>query len=666
LEGRAPDAATPCPRSTPPPLHPNPQTTNNNTNSWGPVIPQQAPASATGPQAAANANATTTTTTAGTAAPPPSLRTTHRLYLSEQTEQAKLDPPKLIAVDVEVAKPCVASAQSLAAWNEYGRASGMRVVKTIVHPGEVNKIRDLPSHPHVVVTHTDSPELYVWNMETQPDVRPKAGVVGGAGGPGGSASGGPTGGGLTASGAGVQWPTTPNTADAVLRGHKQDAQFPLATSAAGASGGGPSLVASGGQDRLVLLWSLADVQSAALASAAAAKGASGGVSPATRGGGSANGGSGSGGARATAIDARVKLEGHADTVEDVVFRPGSSEVLASVGDDKQLLFWDTRCAGRGGKGGGGGGGGGPVCAVKGAHGPEADVHCVDWSGLREHVVATGAADGSVRVWDVRALSSALSVGGGGGAGAKGAAAAPACVRTWRGAHTAAVMRVEWHPHAPGVFATGGEDHTVLLWRLGLQEGGAGGVVPESEVEGGEEEGAVGSGGGGGRGRGAGAAAGPGTGSSSAAPKELLFRHVGHRQGRVIDLQWCPADDWLLCSVSDDTSADYSAAQAAQAAADAAAKAAAAATTTQAAAADSSATNPPAPAGAAPPANAVAAAVGRGGGTLQVWRVNDLLYRADDEVVRELERQREWMVSGGQRPAAAQAQAQAAQGAGQAE
>eukprot|EP00976_Prorocentrum_cordatum_P003602 70435-Prorocentrum_minimum.AAC.1 len=31
--------------------------------------------------------------------------------------------------------------------------------KIIPHPGEVNKIREVPDIPHVVVTHTDAPEV---------------------------------------------------------------------------------------------------------------------------------------------------------------------------------------------------------------------------------------------------------------------------------------------------------------------------------------------------------------------------------------------------------------------------------------------------------------------------------------------------------------------------
>ena len=34
---------------------------------------------------------------------------------------------------------------------------------------QVNKIRECPLHPHMVVTHTDAKELYVWDIEKQPN-----------------------------------------------------------------------------------------------------------------------------------------------------------------------------------------------------------------------------------------------------------------------------------------------------------------------------------------------------------------------------------------------------------------------------------------------------------------------------------------------------------------
>lgn len=38
----------------------------------------------------------------------------------------------------------------------------------------------------------------------------------------------------------------------------------------------------------------------------------------------------------------LQLEGHKATVEDVVFKASSEHELASVGDDRQLMMWDTR------------------------------------------------------------------------------------------------------------------------------------------------------------------------------------------------------------------------------------------------------------------------------------------------------------------------------------
>ena len=34
---------------------------------------------------------------------------------------------------------------------------------------QVNKIRECPQHPSVVVTHTDAPQLFVWSTERQPN-----------------------------------------------------------------------------------------------------------------------------------------------------------------------------------------------------------------------------------------------------------------------------------------------------------------------------------------------------------------------------------------------------------------------------------------------------------------------------------------------------------------
>eukprot|EP00281_Chroomonas_sp_CCMP1168_P031913 CAMPEP_0206242778 /NCGR_PEP_ID=MMETSP0047_2-20121206/17240_1 /ASSEMBLY_ACC=CAM_ASM_000192 /TAXON_ID=195065 /ORGANISM="Chroomonas mesostigmatica_cf, Strain CCMP1168" /LENGTH=430 /DNA_ID=CAMNT_0053667823 /DNA_START=25 /DNA_END=1317 /DNA_ORIENTATION=+ len=66
----------------------------------------------------------------------------------------------------------------------------------------------------------------------------------------------------------------------------------------------------------------------------------------------------------------------------------------------------------------------------------------------------------------------------------------------------------------------------------------------------------------------------------AGPPEIIFRHTGHR-GSVQDLQWNPVDPWCIASVSEDAS------------------------------------------------------WAQGGGTLQIWRPVDYLYRTDEDCLAEL-------------------------------
>jgi hypothetical protein len=44
----------------------------------------------------------------------------------------------------------------------------------------------------------------------------------------------------------------------------------------------------------------------------------------------------------TSVKERSRFQGHTDTIEDVVFRPGNADEFCSVGDDKALIFWDAR------------------------------------------------------------------------------------------------------------------------------------------------------------------------------------------------------------------------------------------------------------------------------------------------------------------------------------
>ncbi|KAK9838348.1 hypothetical protein WJX81_006464 [Elliptochloris bilobata] len=396
------------------------------------------------------------------------------MYLSQRTDaniNTKSPPNALLVATAELCEWRVAAAEAILNFSDADQSQQVKVIKTILHPGEVNKIREVPGHSEVVVTHTDSKELYVWHTGRQPNRKEK----------------------VTASAA-------LSVADLTLIGHTADAEFALGVATAA------PLVASGGKDKSVMVWNLADADGGALLARADPDA----VDPNPKA---------DAGRAPSRLDAQSRLKGHTDTVEDVVWRPDSAAELASVGDDRALLFWDTRAAHS------------PAGRVPDAHGPAHDLHCVDWSALQPHLVATGAADGSVRVWDKRELARPLHI---------------------FAVHVKPTMRMEWSPTHEGVLASGGEDRRICIWDLNRGAGG-------------------------------------GTGDGDAKrPPQLMFLHSGHRGG-VADFQWVPgepADPFTMASVSD---------------------------------------------------NGV-------GGTLQLWRINDMIWRPEDVVLAELEEHRDFILN----------------------
>lgn len=391
------------------------------------------------------------------------------LYLSEQTTGNAKNTLTIMTADV--VKPRVAAGEVIRQFNESNKSPYIKRQQTIFHPGEVNKIREVPDYESIIVTHTDAPELYVWSLERQPDRAQDRGSS----------------------------KQNDSVADMVLTGHTDIAEF-----AEGISNAAP-LVASGGRDTNVLIWNLGDH----VTSLSAVGGMPTSAFPQTK------------------LNPQTTLKGHESTIEDVVFKPGSKEQLASVGDDQCLLLWDTRS------------GTAPATRIAQAHGQH-DLHTVDWCGLRDYMIATGAADGTIKVWDSRQL---------------GSGSAPA-LHTFA-VHTEAVMRVEWCQHRAGGLASSGEDRLVHIWDLDLKRDVEG--APEAK-----------------RARGT-------------LPKELMLTHAGHR-APVVDFQWNPHDPWTLMSVSDESQME-------------------------------------------------------GGGTLQLWRISDLIHRPEEEVLAELEANREFIVTG---------------------
>ncbi|KAK8913677.1 WD-40 repeat-containing protein MSI4 [Platanthera zijinensis] len=272
-----------------------------------------------------------------------------RLYLSEQTDGSV--PNTLVIANCDVVKPRVAAAEHISQFNEEARSPFVKKFKTIIHPGEVNRIRELPQNSNIVGTHTDSPDVLIWDVEAQPN---RHAVLGAA----------------------------PSRPDLVLTGHQENAEYALSLCPI------EPLVLSGGRDKSVVLWSIHDyVSTLGVASDAksreASSGSSGGKQVAKSGNNKVS--------DSPTVGPRGIYQGHGDTIEDVQFCPSSAEEFCSVGDDSCLILWDARVGTR------------PAIKVEKAH--NADLHCVDWNPHDVNIILTGSADNSVRMFDRRNLSS---------------------------------------------------------------------------------------------------------------------------------------------------------------------------------------------------------------------------------------------------------------------
>ncbi|KAL1554967.1 WD-40 repeat-containing protein msi4, variant 2 [Salvia divinorum] len=190
-----------------------------------------------------------------------------RLYLSEQTDHTQ--PNTLIIANCEVVKPRVAAES---------------------HIANVNRIRELPQNKNIIATHTDCPEVLIWDVEAQPN---RHAILG----------------------------AEDSRPDLVLSGHQDDAEFALAMCPA------EPFVLSGGKDKSVVLWSIQDhVSTLTNAGTQSAESASSIVKAADN----------------STVGPRGIFQGHTDTVEDVQFCPSTSQQFCSVGDDSCLILWDAR------------------------------------------------------------------------------------------------------------------------------------------------------------------------------------------------------------------------------------------------------------------------------------------------------------------------------------
>lgn len=206
-----------------------------------------------------------------------------RLYLSQQTYGKSTN--KLFVSEIEICRPRYCTAEQIAGWvDQKPNRLVSKPINSITHPGEVNRIIDLTSHPDIIATHTDGPDVYLWNIISQPNREEK-----------------------------VQTTMQPSVPDLVLTGHTKDTSFALAAARTA------PLVASGGHAKNILVWDLAD-HATSISNRSSALNRT----------------------EAEQLKARITLTGHRDTVEAVAFRPDDHTMLASVGDDSALLIWDTK------------------------------------------------------------------------------------------------------------------------------------------------------------------------------------------------------------------------------------------------------------------------------------------------------------------------------------
>jgi histone-binding protein RBBP4 len=88
------------------------------------------------------------------------------------------------------------------------------------------------------------------------------------------------------------------------------------------------------------------------------------------------------------VNAQTIFKGHTDVVEDVDWHAKDPNLVASVGDDASIRLWDLREAKA-------------TAVVEKAH--DGDINCVAFNPRNEFILATGSADKTVGIWDVRNL-----------------------------------------------------------------------------------------------------------------------------------------------------------------------------------------------------------------------------------------------------------------------
>ena len=194
----------------------------------------------------------------------------------------------------------------------------------------------------------------------------------------------------------------------------------------------------------------------------------------------------------------LSFAGHTAVVEDVAWHLLHESLFGSVADDQKLMIWDTRSAVTNR----------PSHTVD-AH--TAEVNCLSFNPYSEFILATGSADKTVALWDLRNLKLKLhsfeshkdeifqvNIN----------------LSLDEGCYQCPPPQVQWSPHNETILASSGTDRRLHVWDLSK-------IGEEQSAEDAED-----------------------------GPPELLFIHGGHT-AKISDFSWNPNDPWVICSVSED-------------------------------------------------------------------------------------------------------------------
>lgn len=191
-----------------------------------------------------------------------------------------------------------------------------------------------------------------------------------------------------------------------------------------------------------------------------------------------------------AVDQRPLL-GHSGSVEDVQWSPNEPSVFCSCSADGSLRVWDVRAP--------------PprACRLVAPAAHDGDVNVLSWS-RSDPFLLSGGDDGALRLWDLRRFHTG------------------SCAATFR-QHRGAVTALQWLPAGGGVLAAAGADDVVSQWDLAVEDAGGGGGAVGQDV--GQED----------------------VGQDVGLPPQLLFLHQGERE--VKELRWHPQCPGLLLTAA---------------------------------------------------------------------------------------------------------------------